>query len=339
MPYRCPQCAGILLAQKKLLSCGTCSNTYPIVNDIPLFSKDRYWGKVPASEMEEALRVIESEGWGVFKQRFEKKLDVAFDESRADWRFEVPLTSDWTVLDCGAGLGRITIPLARVAKHVVAFDQSVLRARFIKHRIAKEQLNNVELFVGDIFDLPLPPKSFDLIALNGVLEWVGKTHRFKDARDAQVAALKICKTLLKDGGFLYIGIENRYSFVYMRQPEHGGLMYTTFMPRWLAHWYNNLRRGESYQTYTHSKREYARLLRDAGFSDTTFYLPYPGYNLPRIVIPYDDLRALRFTILHLLSGRRFGVFGHLLLRTFACVPGALRMYRYFFFSFNIIARV
>ena len=333
MEYRCLRCSKPLSLLGEELRCSACGQTYPTVDGIPLFTPDRYWGKVPLAEMEEAIRVIDTDGWEAFRSRFEKGLDVAFDESRADWRFEAPLTSEWTVLDTGAGLGRNTLPLARAAKKVVAFDQSLARMRFLKRALAREKLDNVELFVGDIFDLPLQEKSFDLIAMNGVLEWVGKTNRFSDAREAQLAALRICKKLLKPGGYLYIGIENRYSFIYMRGPDHEGLMYTTFMPRIVASWYNRLRRGEPYQTYTYSKAGYARLLRDGGFSSSEFFLPYPGYNLPRIIVPYTDLRALSFTLLNLVSVRS-GV-----LRALISVPFVLRIYRYFFFSFNIIGRV
>lgn len=333
MDYLCPACGGAVSLNGPSYACRACGRSFETVDGIPLFAKDRYWGKVPLPEMNASIDAIDSKGWDEFKKRFADRLDVAFDESRADWRFEVPLTSQWTVLDTGAGLGRNTIPLARVAKKVVAFDQSLARMRFVKRALAREKLENVDLFVGDIFELPLEPASFDLIAMNGVLEWVGKTDKFKDAREAQIAALKICKKLLKPGGCLYIGIENRYSFVYMHGPDHEGLMYTTFMPRRVASWYNRLRRGEPYQTYTYSKAGYERLLKDAGFSTTEFFLPYPGYNLPRILIPYSDLRALSYTLSHLVSVRPK------VLRMLARVPFVLRVYRYFFFSFNMIARV
>jgi len=300
------------------------------VEGIPLYNENRYWGKVPESEMEEAVRVIETEGWEAFRKQFEHRLDVAFHDGNADWRFEVPLRPEWTVLDTGAGLGRNTIPLARVAKKVVAFDQSLVRMRFIKKRLEQERLSNVELFVGDLFDAPLAPQSFDLIAMNGVLEWVGMSDRYENGREGQLAALRKCKELLKPGGYLYIGIENRYSFVYMHGADHGGLLWTSFMPRFLARWYARMRQGAPYKTYTYSKRGYKKLLREAGFSKTEFFLPYPGYNLPRIVTPYEDLRALSFML-----GRLTSLRAGWLLR----IPFALRIYRYFFFSFNIITRV
>jgi hypothetical protein len=123
----------------------------------------------------------------------------------------------------------------------------------------------------------------------------------------------------------------------MRTPDHEGLMYTSFMPRWFAHWYNNLRHGEPYQTYTHTKAGYERLLREAGFSSSKFYLPYPGYNLPQIILPYGDLRALAFMIDRFLP--KSGALVETLIRFAARIPLVPRLWRYFFFSFNIVASV
>ena len=338
--YVCPACKSDLKdVSDGITRCDVCAITYPAVEGVPLFAVNRYWGKIPEHEMKEAIATIDQDGWEEFQKKYQKRLDVAFDDSRADWRFEVPLPDNSVILDMGAGLGRNTIPLARIAKQVVAFDQSLERARFIRRRVQKEGLTNTRVFVGDVFQLPFAPKSFDLIVMNGVLEWVGKTDRFSNPRDAQRAALSICRELLRDGGHLYIGIENRYSFVYLRgTPEHGGLRYTTFLPRRIASLYTRIRQGEPYRTYTHTRAGYQKLLHEAGFTQPTFFLPYPGYNLPRIVVPYHDLRAFRYMLTKLLSSRRLGPLGIGIRFIFSHSTVALRIYRYFFFSFNIIAK-
>src|SRR3989344_2012088 len=89
-----------------------------IVEGIPFFSEDRYWGKAPKEELERAIKVIEEEGWDEFKTRYPRKFDYTFEENRADWRFVIPISEDFSVLDVGAGLGRISIPLARVARNI-----------------------------------------------------------------------------------------------------------------------------------------------------------------------------------------------------------------------------
>ena len=311
------------------------NNDKKVVDGIPFFSEDRYWGKAPKEELEEAIKVIENEGWNEFKVRYRNKFDQTFEENRADWRFVVPVSKDFSVLDAGAGLGRISIPLARVVKKVVSLDQSFLRMKFLNLRAQKEGLKNIEVCVGDIFDAPFPEESFDLIVMNGLLEWVGATTRFRNPREAQIESLRICKKLLKKGGYLYIGIENRFALSYLRGRDHSGLYFTNYMPRLVANIYMKLRKGKPYNTYTYTKSGYEKLIKEAGLNDIEFYLPYPGYNLPRIMIPYNNLNALAYAIRSLMPS--FNV-RRKVARLLVLWPLTFRFYRYFFFSFGIVAR-
>lgn len=306
------------------------------MDDVPVFSKDIYWGKVPESELKNIIESIDKSGFESFDLRQQKRLDFTYDEDRADWRFFLPLSKDATILDIGAGLGRTTIPLARVAKQVIACDQSLSRMRFLKKRAESENLGNVVAFVGNIYDLPLKDNSVDLIVMNGVLEWVGLTNLYKDPRVAQIKSLEICKKLLKKGGHLYIGIENRYAGVYLKAHDHGGLRFTSYMPRFVANLYSYLRTGRPYRTYTYSKNGYTKLLKEAGFeTKPNFYLLYPGYNLPRVVVPYSDIRVFQYAIgAFKRSSNKLGSIVRYLI-SFALV---VRVYRFFFYSFGIIAK-
>lgn len=310
-------------------------NYKKIVEGIPFFSEDRYWGKSSKEELEQALRVIERDGWDEFTARYQNTFDVTFEENRADWRFVIPMSKDFRVLDAGAGMGRISIPLARVVRNVIAVDQSFLRMKFLKMRAEREGLKNVEVSVGSIFDVPLQKESFDLIVMNGLLEWVGATDRYRDPREAQIASLRICMNALKKGGYLYIGIENRLALSYLQGADHSGLLFTSYMPRFLASAYTTLRKRKRYDTYTYTKSGYEKLLGESGFDDVTFYLPYPGYNVPRLMIPHDNVNALSYAVRSLMPSRgvKRGA-----VRLLARWPSALRLYRYFFFSFGIVAR-
>ncbi len=303
--------------------------------EIKQFTENRYWGKIPEAELEKALDIIDSEGWAVFADKFKDKLDFTTEENRADWRFFVPLDHNSVVLDAGAGLGRITIPLARVVKKVVACDTSVVRMKFLRKLAEAKGLNNIETVVADIFNPPFEEESFDLIVINGLLEWVGRTDLYDDPREAQIACLKICKGLLKKGGFLYVGIENRFALAYLRGIDHSGLRFTSFLPRWLANKYTLFRTGHRYDTYTYNISGYRKLLNEGGFASPSFYLVYPGYNLPRIIMPYNNLRLLKYTLI-------FMMHGNTLIRRIAKIAGRfsflVRVYRYFFFSFNIFAQ-
>jgi len=306
-----------------------------IVDGIPFFSEDRYWGKAPKEQLEKAISVLEEKGWKEFKSQYRNTFDSTFDENRADWRFVIPLPNNFSVLDAGAGMGRISIPLARVAKKVTSIDQSFLRMKFLKMRAEAEGLKNIEVQVSDIFDASFEPESFDLIVMNGLLEWVGATERFTNPREAQIESLRIAKKLLRKDGFLYIGIENRFALSYFHATDHSGLRYTSYMPRFLADLYMRVRKGKRYDTYTYTRNGYKKLLKEAGFNNVEFYLPYPGYNLPRIMIPHQNLRALSYAISSLLptSGKRKRV-AWLLVRS----KILLHLYRHVFFSFGIVAQ-
>jgi len=302
---------------------------------IPIFTKDRYWGKSPKEELEKALRVLEEKGWDEFKTHFQGKFDVTFEENRADWRFPVPISKDSLVLDVGAGMGRSSIPLARVAGKVISVDHSYLRMKFLKKRAEMEGLKNIEVYVGDIFDLPFRKESFDLIVMNGLLEWVGATDLYKSPREAQIASLQICKDLLKKGGSLYIGIENRFALSYLKAIDHSGLRFTSYMPRFIANWYTLLRKGERYNTYTYNVGGYQKLLREAGFSEADFYLVYPGYNNPRITIPYDNLNMLAYVIRGLMPENTWR---RKMVKRLVGIRPLLWLYRKLFFSFNIFVQ-
>jgi|APSaa5957512535_1039671.scaffolds.fasta_scaffold00494_26 ubiquinone/menaquinone biosynthesis C-methylase UbiE len=306
-----------------------------IEDGIPIYADDVYWGKLSKGEMEESLDVIDKKGWGAFDSKYGGKFDFTYEEDRADWHFNLNIDKNSKVLDIGAGMGRSTIPLARVAGEVFAFDMSIHRMRFLKRRIKQESLNNVTIFVGDIFDLPLPDGSFDVIAMNGILEWVGKTKRYENPKTAQIEALKICKKLLKKNGQLYVGIENRFALAYLKGVDHSGLRFTSYMPKPLANVYMKLRKKERYDTYIYTKRGLEKLFVEAGFNDIETYLPYPGYNLPRILIPYDNIFALRHVISKIMSTNTFS---KKFIKIFSYSNILLKIYRHFFFSFNVIAK-
>lgn len=308
-----------------------------VIDSIPCFGEDIYWGRDgqgtgAQSELENALACIDTKGWDVFDVQYGKKFDFSFAEHFADWRHAIPLDKNSVVLDIGAGMGRSTIPLARVAKQVVSFDRSVARMRFLRRRVESEKFTNVTLFSGDLFDLPLPENSFDVIAMNGILEWVGLNSSFKNPRDAQVEALKICHRLLKSGGYLYVGIENRWALAYLRGKDHSGIRYTSYMPRFLADWYCRIRGLGAYRTYTYGYHGYQTLFSEV-FPQTDTYLLFPGYNDPRTIIPYRDIRALQWFLSTLSSSKRATLY-----RVLSKIPGGMWLLRATAFSFGLYAR-
>ena len=303
-------------------------------------NNDIYWGEVAKGEMERHLDQIEKNGFSFFKEKLHLEdrnfYDFIFDEIRADWRFCLAVKKDWKVLDIGAGLGANTFVLAKEVAEVYALEQVALRLKFLDFRKKHKGADNVKIISGDALNLPFKDGSFDLIIANGLFEWLGVTDKFKSPKKAQEHFLQEAMRILKKGGYLYIGIENRFAASYLLGGvDHSGLRYTSWMPRFVADIYTKLRTGKKYQTYTYSKFGYEKILKRAGFKNLEFYLPLPGYNIPRHVVSYSHLDGLKFIVTDILGGLSLR---RKILKKIIRFPIIVRLWRAMFFSFDMFAQ-
>lgn len=309
--------------------------------DIPVFTdKEQYWGEVDENKMRKYLELIEEKGFSYFKKNLLAEdrnfYNFIFDETRADWRFCLPTEKNWKALDAGAGLGANAFVLAKEIKHVFAMERSFLRAKFLNLRKNEENQSNIDVIVADSLNLPFEDESFDLIAANGLFEWLGMTDKFKLPKDAQGHFLKEAARVLKKNGYLYIGIENRFAASYLLGGlDHSGLRYTSWMPRFMANLYAKIRTSKKYQTYTYSKFGYEKILKQAGFKNIEFYLPFPGYNIPKYIVSYNHLDGLKFLVAKVLGGLNFR---KKILKKIIYFPFLARLWRIMFFSFDIFAQ-
>jgi SAM-dependent methyltransferase len=161
-------------------------------------------------------------------------------------------------------------------------------------------LENITAFQyepNDFLKLPFQNSSVDVVILNGVLEWMGAADIDATPEKVQEEALIEIRRVLKPGGALYIGIENRYSTSTLRgQRIHGELPFVGLLPRWISNLVTMFVRGEQHRTYIYSLSGYRRLLSRAGFDQTDFYIPYPSYHHPNYLIPIKPEWLKRFWI-------------------------------------------
>lgn len=300
--FRCPQCKGKITLIENKIKCPECNSSWNIKGDIPCFSEEEYYyGELPKEAMLKAIRIAEEKGWKAalydfMKPNFPYAFRYAYDDSRADWRFYVPLSKESRVLDLGCGWGTLSLPLSKVCGEVVSNDLCYERVFFLNLIKKQEGIKNIYPFCSDILDLPFPDSHFDLVILNGVLEWVGSSHTAASPIEIQKTLLDRIYSILKPEGYLYIGIENRYGYVYFlgKPDDHTDLKFITLLPRSLANLYSKMVRKKDYRTYTHSYKGYKKLLNDAGFSDVEFYDPEPRYRDFKYFIPLHNSNAVSF---------------------------------------------
>jgi len=202
------------------------------------------------------------------------------------------------VLDIGCGWGTLSVPLAESAALVVAMDLAALRARFTQLRAYQEGLHNLVVIGGGDTDyLPLQSDFFDAAILNGVLEWTASS-RPGNPQHIYTEYLQETWRVLKPGGWLYIGIENRLSYLYLlgNPEDHIELPYIALMPRWLADRYAMWKKGFQYRTHTYTLSGYGKLLRACGFEHPKFYHPLFSYRMPLKIVGVKDRQSLDYLL-------------------------------------------
>jgi len=181
------------------------------------------------------------------------------------------------ILEIGAGCGALTGLFCEKLAEVTAVEISPKRAKIIEKRYT--QFDNLKIYAGRLQDVDLKEK-FDYISLIGVLEYA---MSYDDRKDPYQSILQDCKGLLKEGGTLFVAIENRIGLKYWAgSPEdHTGRMF------------ENLE-GYPYDdgVRTFDRKELLNLLSRAGFDDVKMYYPWPDYKLPEAIFS-DTIRPNR----------------------------------------------
>ena len=294
--YHCPACKQLIELNDDVYVCAACASSWQVRNNVPVFTKDEYYyGEVPRPDMQRILDDAEHLSWNELQQHIFADRPwfnrYVFDESRADWRFLLPITTNSRILDLGCGWGTIAIPLSRMSKEVHAIDPVYERARFVDIRRRAIGCNNVYPICSSFDSLPFPDGYFDIVIMNGVLEWTPTSILTRSPANIQMAYLQMVCKLLRRDGHLYLGIENRFGFHYLLgwKDDHSHLRFTTLMPRPIASLYSCLRKGHPYRTYTYGKRGYESMLAAAGFKSLQFHFPVPFYHTPRYILPMNDV--------------------------------------------------
>jgi len=279
-----------------LLSCPGCRSSWPVAGRIPYFiSAFPYWGEIPKEQMDQVLFAAAKTSWRdalihSVDPSVKRASEMILNVDRANWSLMTNLSRESRVLDLGAGMGATSHALALRYGEVFAVEPVAERVQFMSRRFEQEAIENVHIVRTSLWDLPFAPGAFDLIVMNGVLEWVA-LGRTGDPKRSQQAALRAVAKLLRPGGVLYVGIENRFAAGYfVGYPDpHTGMPWVTILPRPLAHFYAKWKGdSEGYRNYLYSASGYEKLLRQSGFRSVDCYLALPSYNQPKFYVPLQD---------------------------------------------------
>lgn len=288
---RCPECQNEITNKGQTLHCGRCGTEWPVIDGVPYFVTEApYWGE-PGMTQEvtrQILAEMESKSWhevmkahssAQVRQRYESLSDM----TRADWRKLLALDATSNVLDLGAGLGTISRALSQHCGHVFAVEQVEERVHFMRKRFQQDGCNNITVLRGSANTLPFAANSFDLIVLNGVLEWLPLSKKATNPRAAQLHYLRALRNLLKPGGTLYVGVENRFDYnLLLGGPDpHLYIRYVAILPRWIADVVCRIKIKDRYRPYIYSQIGYRRLFSEAGYGSCEIFAVYPSYHQPR----------------------------------------------------------
>jgi len=305
VPQLCLKCQTTLTHGTLRMECPACGAAWPLYQTIPSYGSANYRGDLTQETMHELISLAERGHWlsaarTMFRDSKPELYDYVADVNRASWIPILPIEPNSTVLDVSSGLGALTHALALNYHHVVSVEPVEDMVRFTKLRLDQEGFKNVDLIQAPLAILPFPIETFDLVVLNGVLEWVPEWRSGGTSREAQLALLMHVRRLLKPRGVLVIGSENRIGYTsFLRRP--GRPQTRTF--RWLDALQRRLEKPGFYRSladptkggglYTHTPHGYVALLRQAGFSPVDLWWPPNGYNSPHTMLRASNRVAIR----------------------------------------------
>jgi thiamine kinase-like enzyme/ubiquinone/menaquinone biosynthesis C-methylase UbiE len=234
---------------------------------------------------------------------------------RIDWLSHCLMQSNsrpTRALDLGSEWGTSTFLLAKHFDQVYSVESAYEKASFQAVRRAQTKEKNVHIMRCGIHKLPFPNEFFDIVVSNGPFEWVLFGDTTKDPKRLQLDFLMDAHRMLKVGGCLYIGVENRVAYDYfLGKKDHSGLPFTSLFPRSLTRCLVTLLGSyedrtsvlKSHATYTYSALGYKKLLSLAGFNRTDIYC-VTDYNFPNASWRITDIRAFDHFLKEFINGKK-----------------------------------
>ena len=178
----------------QVLVCERCGHQVPLREGIAMMAADRdfYYEEIPLPAMERFLEHARNHDFATLFEKPDRDapwsfiLGSHFDCTRAGWMYTTRLEAGGEkrrALDFGSGWGINAVALAPYFREVVALELSYHRLLNLQLLSRMWGLDNVTTICGgDAPRLPFPNSYFDLVVLNGVIEWIPVGRRGNGGR-------------------------------------------------------------------------------------------------------------------------------------------------------------
>jgi len=149
----------------------------------------------PAKDQDELVACSDKLVWTIADLLVYNKCPEAYDSQefhKWDFKEVTSITSlqHKTVIDGGAGTGRVTFAAAQIARHVFAVEPVTRLRQFIRDMRSILGANNVFVMDGFLHDMPFPNQFADVIITSHALGW------------SLEAELTEMERVIKTGGFI-----------------------------------------------------------------------------------------------------------------------------------------
>lgn len=262
------------------------------------------WADLPGTEVAHLIEESRRVGWRAALRRvaplapfFAKRM---LGLVLGNWHLLLAKSRQGKVLDVGCGFGSMVLGFGQQYDTAVGIETLRDRVAYGSIRGRQEAAEHVRFVRGSGLMLPFMDGSFQLVTLNGVLEWAGLYDASRDPERAQRDMLLEARRVAGPTGTVAVAIENRYALESLLglRDTHTGLTWVTLMPRWIANAWSRIRKGEPYRTYLYGEGGYRRLFASAGFQAVRVFDLISSYNDYDFIVETTDSASYRFITVH-----------------------------------------
>lgn len=224
---------------------------------------------------------------------------IWFQNKRKGYFYALAATKSKTrALEIGAGTGIVSDIVSGFYKEVVAFENDILFAEFMRMRFKQDGKDNIKVVYGSSNSLPFKDNSFDLIIINGGFGLASNINSLLDQEEWQSALLRHCQEKLNSGGKLIIAADNRFHLNSLQggTPD-GSPPFSSVIPAMLAELIIKKTTNGTPPARLYSSSGYRRILKRAGFNNIELYIIIPDHYNPMIILPLQNGPLVKKVIL------------------------------------------